>query len=251
VAHRPLDGAALRVGQRDLVLGHLGEVALLEEDDVAGVRQDRRHIGGDVVLALPETDHQGRGILRGDDGARRSLGDNRQRIGPAHPSDRCANGIGQRLFSALLADLFFIRDQVREDLGVRLGSENVPVRRELRLQLEVILDDAVVHDRDARVLVRMRVLVRRPPVRCPARVSNAGAAVRLLRAQLLLEIFQLPLRSHHHQAIIGEQRDARRIVAPVLEFLQPLNEEVGALFTARVSNDAAHVVSSSQCFDNS
>jgi len=54
-------------------------------------------------------------------------------------------------------------DQVREHLGVRLGVEDVALRLQLGLQLEVVLDDAVVHHRDAFVRVRVRVLVRRRP----------------------------------------------------------------------------------------
>jgi hypothetical protein len=46
---------------------------------------------------------------------------------------------------------------------------------QLVLQIEVVLDDAVVHDDDlpGAVLVRMRVLFRRPAVRGPAGVADA------------------------------------------------------------------------------
>ena len=70
-------------------------------------------------------------------------------------------------------------DQVRDDLGVGFGLELVPLRLQLVLQLEVVLDDAVVHDDDAAgaVAVRVRVLLGRPAVRGPARVADAVQAV--------------------------------------------------------------------------
>ena len=70
-------------------------------------------------------------------------------------------------------------DQVRDDLGVGLGLERVPLRLQLVLQLEVVLDDAVVDDDDAAgaVAVRVRVLFGRPAVRGPARVADAVHAV--------------------------------------------------------------------------
>ena len=45
-------------------------------------------------------------------------------------------------------------DQVRDDLGVGLGDELVALRLELALELEVVLDDAVVDDDDPAVCSR-------------------------------------------------------------------------------------------------
>ena len=54
-------------------------------------------------------------------------------------------------------------EQVHDDFGVGLGRERVPVVEQLRLQLAVVLDDAVEHDRDLRGVAageRVRVLLR-------------------------------------------------------------------------------------------
>ena len=55
------------------------------------------------------------------------------------------------------------------------------------LQIEVVLDDAVVHDDDAAgaVAVRMRVLLGRPAVRRPARVADAVETVDRIDADRL------------------------------------------------------------------
>ena len=74
-------------------------------------------------------------------------------------------------------------DEMRDGLGVGLGAQDVAVGRELLAQLDVVLDDAVVHDRDlaGAVDVRMRVLLARLAVRRPARVADADAARRPAR----------------------------------------------------------------------
>ena len=71
---------------------------------------------------------------------------------------------------------------MRDDLGVGLGLELVALALQLALQLEVVLDDAVVHhdDRAGAVAMRMRVLFGGPAVRRPARVADAVDAVERL-----------------------------------------------------------------------
>ena len=66
-------------------------------------------------------------------------------------------------------------DEMRDDLGVGLGDERVPFLLQLPLQIEVVLDDAVVDDDDAAgaVAVGMGVLFGRAAVGRPARVPDA------------------------------------------------------------------------------
>ena len=88
---------------------------------------------------------------------------------PAHALHRAQH----RVLEAVV--LPFLLDQVRDDFGVGLGLELVPFGDQLALDLEVVLDDAVVHDDDAAgaVAVRMGVLLGRTAVRGPARVAEA------------------------------------------------------------------------------
>ena len=84
-------------------------------------------------------------------------------------------------------------DEVRDDLGVGLGDEPVALALELALQIEVVLDDAVVDDDDlaGAVAVRVRVLLGRPSVRRPARVADAVVAVERVQRDGLLEVREL------------------------------------------------------------
>ena len=76
------------------------------------------------------------------------------------------------------SSLHLALDQVRDDLGVGLGDEHVALPLQLVLQLEVVLDDAVVDDDDlaGAVAVRVRVLLGRASVRGPAGVADAVPA---------------------------------------------------------------------------
>ena len=82
---------------------------------------------------------------------------------------------------------------MRDDLGVGLGDERVAFALQLLLQLEIVLDDAVVDDDDAAgaVAVRVGVLLGRPAVRGPARVADAVLAFERIGRDDLLEPRQL------------------------------------------------------------
>jgi hypothetical protein len=63
---------------------------------------------------------------------------------------------------------------VGDDLGVGFRDEFVPFALQLILEVQVVLDDAVMdHDDSARAIaVRVRVFLGRPAVGRPARVSD-------------------------------------------------------------------------------
>ena len=108
----------------------------------------------------------------GHDGAGVVGRDQHDREQPAKPAKGAANGRGQPVAAE------FPLDEVRDDLGVRLGDEPVALALQLALQLQVVLDDPVVHDHDPprAIAVRMSVLLGRPPMRGPAGVAEPVVA---------------------------------------------------------------------------
>ena len=98
--------------------------------------------------SLPEADHDRRAVPHRDDRVRIVRRDQHERKEPAQLRQRAAHRRGQAVVAHLLLD------QVRDDLGVRLGDEPVALGGELPLELEVVLDDAVVDDDDAAVQSR-------------------------------------------------------------------------------------------------
>ena len=117
---------------------------------------------------------------------------------------------------------------------------------ELPLQIEVVLDDAVVHDDDlpGAVAVRVGVLLGRPAVRRPARVADAVVAVERVRGQHFLEPRELPRAAPQLDRAVADDGHARRVVAAILEPPQPVDEDGDDLLAADVSDDSAHSQSS-------
>src|SRR5450756_2110144 len=138
--------------------------------------------------------------------------------------------------------LQFLLHQVRHNLGVRLGDELVALTLQFVLQLEVVLDDAVVDDDDAAraVAVRVGVLLGGPAVRGPPRVADAVLPFERLRPDDILEAGQLAGASPQVDRALPHHRDARRIVPAILEPPQAVDEYRDNRFGSDVTDNAAH-----------
>ena len=149
---------------------------IVQEDDVARVAEDRGDVGGDEVFVLADADDDRRPVARRDD-LLRVVGD----ISTSAKSPRTRASARRTASSSERAPFAQrARHEVRDDLGVGLRLELVPGRLQLLLELEVVLDDAVVDDDRAAgvVAMRMRVLLGGSAVRGPARVADAVVAGR-------------------------------------------------------------------------
>ena len=232
---RALEQRALRVDHAHARRVHAGDVAVLEEDDVARPGHERDGVRGDEVLALPETEHDRRSRTRGDEHARLAARRHEHGVGAGELADGRAHR-GEEVSRERGFDL------VGEHLGVGLAREAVAGGGERRLALREVLEDAVVDDDDLAAAVRLRVRVGlgRPPVRRPARVPDSGAARRGAAGELLDEVAELSGRPVDREVAVGERGDPGRVVAAVLEPLQPVEQERAGLTGSDVSNDAAH-----------
>ena len=97
------------------------------------------------------------------------------------------------------------------DLGVGLSDKLVVLLPQVFLEIEVVLDNAVMDDDDAAgaVTVRMRILFRRAPVRRPACVTHAVGAVDGMLTQSIFEVAQLAFGAFDLQlAIFIDYRNA-------------------------------------------
>src|SRR6185369_14535563 len=88
--------------------------------------------------------------------------------------------------------------------------------------------------------MRMRVLLRRPPVRRPARVPDAGRATERLLAQQRGQIVELADTAANLDVVVGEGRQPGGVVAPVLELAEPAHENRARVTRPDVADDAAH-----------
>ena len=138
-------------------------------------------------------------------------------------------------------------EQVRNYLGIRLGAEAVASRLELGLELAVVLDDSVEHDRELAVVAageRVGVLLVHHSVRGPAGVAEAGCRVRAVRAYGSLQVGEVADRADVGEPVILEQCDPGRVVPSKFEPLETCDEQILGRPLANVSDDSAHFGSS-------
>ncbi|PYN39020.1 MAG: hypothetical protein DMD98_02290 [Candidatus Rokuibacteriota bacterium] len=133
-------------------------------------------------------------------------------------------------------------DQVREHLGVGLGPERVTLAAQAILDLEIVLEDAVVDDDEVApaVGVGVGVLVRGPAVGGPACVADPERARHGALAEDPLERLDPPGGAPDVEPALSEHGDARRIVAAVLEALEPFDDDGHRVLVPDVPDDATH-----------
>ena len=185
----------------------------------------------------PSADDHRAAFARHDDAVGVGLRHDGERIGALELGHGGAHGLEQ-----VAGHLEVVVDAVRDHLGVGLGGELVALAPRLVAQLLVVLDDAVVDDRDA-VLgdVRVGVALARHAVRGPARVRDAEAAVGRVGVERVLELAHLADGAQALDLAGAVQHgDARRVVAAVLQPAQSLDQDRDDVPVSNGSDDSAH-----------
>ena len=236
LAHGTFTGVPSEVVDREAVLRDLGDVAFFEVREVAGFLDQRLHVGAEEMLALADAGDERTAAARADDVSGRIATHHRDRVGAVQALGRVDDGVQQ-----IGAVVHRAQDHVRDDLGVGVRLEAIALAFQLLAQLGVVLDDAVMHHRDAVVGdVRMRVLRVRNAVRRPARVRDAGEAG---DRGALVEGFQLANlagRAHALEPVALQNGDAGRVVAPVFERLEAGDQKGDHISLTRGGYNSAH-----------
>src|SRR5579883_2269134 len=122
VLHLAGDGVAVEIGDLHALGCDHGQVAVGEEEQVAGVEEDGGYVGSDEVLVLAEADDRGRAIAGGDDLVGIVDGDHAEREYTGKFLDRLADGFFEQgtVSVAGLEEVFL--DEVGDDFGVGLGG---------------------------------------------------------------------------------------------------------------------------------
>jgi hypothetical protein len=158
-------------------------------------------------------------------------------VGAHHHRQRLAHGLLQRHAGGPQPD------ELGDHLGVGVGRHLDALGCQLGPQLGGVLDDAVVHDGHVAggVGLGVGVDVVGLAVGGPPRVADADAAPQPL-GQGGDQVADPPGPLVHTQPRRAEHRDARRVVAPVLEPLQALDQHGHRVAAADESDDPTHVV---------
>ena len=115
-----------------------------------------------------------------------------------------------------------------------------PALIKLFLQFQVVFDDAVVHHRDVAYPVGMGVGLGGAPVGGPAGVADAHLTREGVLPQQVFQLLQFAQAAADGQAVIADHRHPRRVIAPVLQPFQPVQDDGHGLLGPQISDDAAH-----------
>ena len=230
--HRPPE----EVRKRHPGAGDDRHLLVAEEHDVARVAEDRRNVGRDEKLSVAEADDNRRSVADGDDLLGIVSRDEHEREQAPHQQQRPSHGVLEPVV------LHLPLDQVGDDFRVGFGDEQVALALQFALQIQVVFDDPVVDDDDlaGAVAVRMRVLFGRTAVGRPSCVTDAVVAGDRVRADHLFEVGELAGAPPQVDRAVADHRDARRVVAPVLEAPQSVDEDGNDVLRSDVADDAAH-----------
>ena len=231
----------VEAGDGDRARAQVRDIALVEEDDPAGVAEHRGGIRREHVLALAEAHDEGHAVAGADEPVRLAPVEHGDGVGTPGLAQGGPHGVRDVARVGLL-------DEVGEHLRVRLGRERMATRQQPAAQVAEVLDDAVVDDRDiaGAVHMGMGIEVVRPAVGRPARVGQADRGLRRRVEQCRAQVGQLARALLHEQlAAGGHEGDARGVVAPVLQAREAVEQDGRRIPRADVSDDAAHALGAS------
>ena len=214
----------------------LDDLTVARKLHVARLTQERGRIRCEEHLVRADPDDERHLMACADEKPRMVVMDDDECEVALELVERAAHGLDEIAFVMAL-------DEVRDGLGVGLGGERVSVVDEARGELAVVLDDPVQDDRQLRRITageRVRVRLRDRAVCRPTRVAEPRGRRRAVRAGAGLQIAERPDGANVVEPVRLEQRDARRVVAAVLEALETLKEKGFALTRSDVSDDSAH-----------
>ena len=232
--HRP----AFEIAQPHARRGEHRHVAIGQENHILGVREDGRHVRRHEVFVVAGAHHQGRLVARRHDLVRVRTRNHRQR----ERSGQFVDGLAHGLFQVAVQMAFH---QVRHHFGVRLGGKGMPLCLQAVLELQVILDDAVVHHHHVAMAIamRMRVLFGGTAVGGPAGVADAERAVHRVEPDGIFQVAQFALGAPNGELpVVAEHGDAGRVVTAILQPLQTFQDNRNGSMIAHITDDSAHAL---------
>ena len=225
---------AVRTDDRNLVV--------VKDNVFLGTADDCRDVGSNHVLAFTNADDQ-----RVITACRNDLfgiihRDHAQCVRTTDTLHGFQYSLGQVF---LLAGVQIV-NQMRNRLGIGLRLESIAVRLQTYTQFLIVLNNAVMHDRNLAHTVtstqmRVGVAVGWLAMCRPARMADAAGAGQLaLFADLLLKVGNAAACFDHAQAILGKCCDTCRVITAVFQTVQTLNQNRQRIFTPRKTDNTTH-----------
>ncbi|MNH04554.1 hypothetical protein D3C79_638530 [compost metagenome] len=232
-----LNLVALLVPDGDLVAADFGDVAFFQVHEAVGDLAQGQLVGRQEVLAQAQADDQRAATACGYQAVRLLGTDQRQAVSTMQALHRSLQGIGQ-VRNALQG----VVDQVDDDFGIGLRSEDIAKALQLFAQFFVVLDDAVVHHGHfiARE-VRVGVALGRRTVGGPASVGDAQLAGQWLDGNSGFQFTDLADTATALQfTVLGEDGQAGAVVPAVLKTLEAFDQDGCDVAFGDGTNDSTH-----------
>ena len=231
-----LDRIHVLVEELDALPGEHGDLLVLQPVDVPGAGEDGRHIGGDVVLPFSDADDERAVFPHGEELLRAVGADDAQSVAALHPGDHLPDGLQH-------VALVVVLQHLGHHFRVRLRDELHPPADEVVLQVQVVLDNAVVHHGELAPVADLGVGVdvRRRAVGGPPGVADAHHAGQgLAPFQNAVQDAQPPLGLHHVKPRVVVHSHPSGVIPPVFQLLQAREQNGGSFLPTDITNDAAH-----------
>ncbi len=129
---------------------------------------------------------------------------------------------------------------MRHHLGVGLGLELMALLQELMAERLEVLDDAVMHDRNASGHVRMGVVLGGCSMGGPAGMADADGAVERCSLEHGFEIDELALGASPFDPTVDQGCDAGAVIAAIFEAFQRIEQQGRRRLPAQNTDNAAH-----------
>ncbi len=133
-----------------------------------------------------------------------------------------------------------MRGQKRDGFGVGLGVKADPVTGQFLAQFAVVLDDAVVDDRDFARLMGVGVGHRGRAMGGPAGMPDAGFARQRLMHQKIGQVDQFADRTATVQHAVVNGGNTGTVIAAIFEAFERFNKDGGGFVSPQNSDNTAH-----------
>ena len=228
------DVVSAEVVERDAVGRQDGQLLLFDQIIFSCVCQNGGDVGGDKALIFPNADNQGTVLADGKELVGNVLKQNAEGVRALKTADSTDDGVCR-------ISVVIIIDQMCHNLGIGIRNKRVAHRLKRTLQRQIVLNDTVMHKRNTAVRMGMRIDIGWLPVGGPAGVTDADVAGRRTgRDKTVFEIGKPSLSFFYRNVSVFEHSNTGRVIAPILQLLQPVKENIGCLTRAVVTYNSAH-----------
>ena len=246
-ALHPSTGGVIQLDAQGCQQGHL---AVFHRQDRAGESRQRRGVAGTQEFTLTQADQQRRRPAGHHQGSGGLGPDQRQGIGPMQQRQHLLHRLQQQVAASLspsgLERGQAVCNQVGDHLGIGVAAEHHTTRLQLFAQGAVVLNDAVLDHRQltAAVEVGVRIALFRFAMGGPTGVPNAAQArspLGLVTGRQVDE-FAFGPQAMQPGTFTGtfNSGDTGRVVTPVFELPETIQELRRSLARTDQGNDAAH-----------